>query len=351
MVQGLACGQLSTGHDVAVAAVLDRNAPEPPVVSAIRTHGGAVYAFRPPSRAYRAEQGLVGEACDRFRPDIVHTHGYRADVLHGRVARKRGIPTVTTVHGFTGGDWKNRLYERLQRRAHRRFDGVVAVSEPLKAELADAGVPSDRIYCIRNAWVRRPLLDRSAAREQLGLDANRIWVGFVGRLSREKGADIFVEAVARLDDARGAVIGTGSLRAALEARAEAADVAGRVRFIGMVPNAGRFMKALDVFVLSSRTEGTPIALLEAMAAGVPVVATRVGGVPDVVSEAEAKLVEPERPTELAAAIGALLADRRSAQARARRARRKLRAEFSPEVWISRYDRVYAQATAAASDRI
>src|SRR2546429_211481 len=82
----------------------------------------------------------VAAACNRLRPTIVHTDGYRPDVVDASVARRRGIPTVTTVHGFTGGGWKNGLYERLQRRAFRRLDAVVAASEPLKAQLTRAGV-------------------------------------------------------------------------------------------------------------------------------------------------------------------------------------------------------------------
>lgn len=346
-MEALAGQQVAAGHTVGVAAVLDEKAPEPPVLLGLRNRGSSVHTLRPPARAYRKEQALVGQVCDRLDPDIVHTHGYRADVLHGRVARDRGLPVVATVHGFTGGDWKNRFYEWLQRRAYRRYDAVVAVSQPLRAELADAGISSERLHCIPNAWVDdTDFLDRPEARDRLGLDPGGSWVGFVGRLGREKGADVFVDAFDHIDAGNGVMIGSGRLREKLERRAQARLGGVRIRFAGMVPDAGRLMKALDVFVLSSRTEGTPIALLEAMAAGVPVVATRVGGVPHVVSEDEALLVESERPRELAGAIAAVLADSEGARARAERARNRLLAELDPQRWIARYDRVYAEATAA-----
>jgi glycosyltransferase involved in cell wall biosynthesis len=108
----------------------------------------------------------------------------------------------------------------------------------------------------------------------------------------------------------------------------------------VVPDAARLFRALDVFVLSSRTEGTPMVLLEAMAAGVPIVATRVGGVPDIVGDAEARLIPPHDPIVLARAIRAVLADRSGARTRAAAAQIRLRRDFAPEPWVARYEAVY-----------
>src|SRR5437879_3131737 len=293
-------------------------------------------------RAYWRERRAVAALCRRIRPDVIHTHGVRPDVVDASVARKLGIPAVTTVHGFTGGGWKNRCYEWLQRRAFRRFGAVVAVSRPLVEGLARAGVPRARIHEVPNAWYETsPPLDRTAARIVLGLPQDGFVVGWVGGLSQEKGPDVVLDALLRVADLPlvVSVVGSGSERLRLQARARARGLSGIV-WHGSVPDAGRLFRAFDVFVLSSRTEGTPIVVFEAMAAEVPVVATRVGGVPDMLSSAEAVLVPPGDPGALEAEIRAVYRHPAAARGRGRRARERLEKQFSVEPWIERYDAVY-----------
>jgi glycosyltransferase involved in cell wall biosynthesis len=109
---------------------------------------------------------------------------------------------------------------------------------------------------------------------------------------------------------------------------------------GIVQNAGHALPAFDAFVLSSRTEGTPMVVLEAMAAGVPIIATRVGGIPQMLSEDEALLVEPENPTALANAIRAVYDDPTGAQARVLRAQERLQRDFGVAPWLERYESLY-----------
>jgi glycosyltransferase involved in cell wall biosynthesis len=290
------------------------------------------------------------EALASIRPDVIHTHGYRADIQGGGVARALRIPTVTTVHGFTGGGWKNRAYELLQRKAFRRFDAVVAVSRPLGRALAAGGVAASRIHVIPNAApVDRAPLDRSAARRELGLQSDGFVLGWVGRLSLEKGPDILVEALVELPgDITAVVIGKGRAEPMLRRLAAERGVTERIRWRGLVPDAGRLFAGFDCFVLSSRTEGTPIVLFEAMAAGAPIVATAVGGVPDVVSSREAVLVSPPDPAALAAGIIRVYADPRSASDRAAAARQRLGEERRVEPWVEQYDAVYRHLLASPS---
>jgi len=258
------------------------------------------------------------------------------------VARRLGRPVVTTLHGYTGGGWKNRFYQRLQSRRLRHFDAVVAVSRPLAEAARRHGVPIDRVHVVRNAWAGGAFLDRAAARVALGVPAEGFRVGWVGRLSREKGPDVTLEAMSYLLDLPVAlsIIGGGREAAALRTLAASCGVAERVAWHGIVPEAGSLLRAFDVVVLSSRTEGTPIVLLEAMAAAVPVVASCVGGLPDVVSSDEALLVAPDDPSACAAAVRAVYADRAGAERRARAAGARLEREFGRSAWLSCYEALY-----------
>jgi glycosyltransferase involved in cell wall biosynthesis len=343
VVQMLGRGLRALGHDVHVLALaLDQGAAQP-FLAPLSEAGVATRTLALSGRAYLPERAAIAQVVRELSPDVVHTHGYRPDVLDAAVARRLGVPVVTTVHGFTGGGWKNRCYEWLQRRAFRRFDAVVAVSRPLVARLERAGVPRSRIHVVPNAWQPiTPPLDRETARRALGVAPDAFALGWAGRLSHEKGADILLDALVHLTDLpiSVAVIGSGPEQRSLAVRAQRLGVGGLLRWHGTVPDAGRHFAAFDVFVLSSRTEGTPIVLFEAMAAGSPIVATRVGGVPDVVSAAEATLVASDDPVALAAAIRAVYGDAAVARARARCARERLLKDFTLPPWLGRYESIY-----------
>ncbi|HXF96799.1 MAG TPA: glycosyltransferase family 4 protein [Gemmatimonadales bacterium] len=325
-----------------VAVVIPAGHHPPCFLAPLRNGGIEVYTIEVPRRGYLRERAAIEQLCRRLRPDVVHTHGYRADVVDGPAARRLGIPVITTAHGFTGGGPKNRVYQWLQRRAWRRFDAVVAVSRPLMAQLA-RWVPSERLHCVPNAWYpAEPPLEPAAARRALGVGPDELRVAWVGRLSAEKGPDVLIEALARLRDIPVTVsfLGAGPLREALEAQAARLRVADRIRWHGLVPGAARLLPAFAALALTSRTEGTPIVLLEAMAAGVPIVATAVGGVPDVVSEREAVLVPPDDPEAVATALREVLAAGSRTHRRVEAARARLERDFPLAAWLERYERVY-----------
>ncbi len=349
VVQSLALGQAGAGEEVHVAAVLDQAHVGHPLLDTLAAGGVTTHPIVLPGRAYWRERAATLELGRRLRPSVVHTHGYRPDIVDAGAARRLRIPTVTTVHGFTGGGWKNRLYERLQRRAYRRFDAVVVVSRPLVERLIQDGVPPHRVHFVQNAWQEStPPLDRPAARRALGLRENGFLIGWVGRLSGEKGPDVLLDALVHLTDLpiSLSVLGNGSEQRSLAARAQRLGLERQVRWHGIVPDAGRYFAAFDVFVLSSRTEGTPIVLFEAMAADVPIVATRVGGVPDVVSAAEAALVTPDDPLALAVAIRTTYCDSAAGRERAQRARASLGRDFTTPPWVDRYAAIYRLVTRA-----
>jgi glycosyltransferase involved in cell wall biosynthesis len=262
--------------------------------------------------------------------------------VDGRAALSRGVPRVATVHGFTANGWKNRVYEWMQRRTYRSFSGVVAVSRGQLPLLLEAGTAEDRVRVIPNAWTEEcALLGRNEARAELGLEDDAFVVGWVGRFGREKGPDVLLDAVPYLD--AGAVvsmIGDGSMSAALREQAARVGCAERLRWHGSRDRAGRLFRAFDVLVLSSRTEGTPMVLFEAMAAEVPIVATAVGGVPDVVGVGEAVLVPSEDPVALARAIAEVRRDQVNARVRAAAALRRLHSAYALTPWLESYEAIY-----------
>jgi len=345
VVQMLAVAQREAGHDVGVIGVVAPGLTSHPFFAPLDQAGVEVFPTPVPDRSWLRESRALASTIRRVSPDVIHTHGYRGDVLAGLATRRLRLPLVSTAHGFTGGNRRNRLYEWLQVRSYRRGREVIAVSRPLRDVLASLSVPEHRLHAIKNAWRGgAPALDRGTARSELGLPAHSTVLGWVGRVSREKGADIALEALPHLDGVELTMIGDGPLRSTLERRASDLGISASVTWHGWVPRADRLLRAFDVVILSSRTEGTPIIALEALAARVPLVATCVGGVPDVVRQDEEALLVPSGdPAALARAVQRTLADREATLRRVEAGWARLESEFGADRWVVRHDSVYALA--------
>lgn len=338
----LAGGLKRQGHRTVLAAVFDAETEAHPVLlraAELRVEIRSVVS-RP--RAYLREYHQLRKTIDSVGPDVVHTHGYRADIVGGLAARRAGIPWVSTAHGFTGGNAKNLLYEWLQVRACRGADAVIAVSRPIRDRLERAGASRARILLLPNAWAPGRILPRAEARNRLAIPEGQFVVGWVGRLSREKGADVLLHALAGLPELpwQTAVVGDGRELEGLKAMALASGIGDRIRWHGTISNASALFAAFDVFVLSSRTEGTPITVLEAVAAGVPVVATSVGGVPEMFSQESLMLVPPGRPEAISAAVRDIFSDPAAARARSEAAYRELVHKFDLDAWIAAHLELY-----------
>ncbi|QDU21160.1 glycosyltransferase [Urbifossiella limnaea] len=242
--------------------------------------------------------------------EILLCHGYKANLL-GRVAARRvGVPAVAVSRGWTWQDRRVRAYEWLDRRHLRLMDHVVAVSEGQAARVRNwCGVPAGRVSVVRNSARLGAFATTEPARGRL-LDffprdsrVSRVVVA-AGRLSPEKGFGVLIDAataVLKADPVAGVVIfGEGVLRAELEQQVRARGLTGRVVLPGFRDDLDSLLAAADVVTLPSFTEGLPNVALEASAAGVPVVATAVGGTPEVIADGETGyLVQPGRPDELA----------------------------------------------------
>lgn len=335
------------GRDTAhVAAVLSPGDEEKhPFVGALEGAEIPVTRIVVGPRSYLREYRSLGALVARLQPRIIHTHGYRADVIGGAVARAHRVPTVSTVHGFTGGGRRNRFNQTVQCIALRRADAVVAVSRPLVDRLERAGVPRGKIRWIPNGFAPPAhTMTRAAARQLLGITADAIVAGWVGRLSHEKGPDVMLSALAQADGSwRLSMIGDGRENSRLREQAAKLGIGHRLVWHGAVPNAGELMPAFDAFVLSSRTEGTPIALFEAMYAKIPIVATQVGGVPDVLTSEHALLVPTDQPVTIAKALAELRLEPAAATRRSELAYDRVLRTFSADAWIEAVEEVYRLA--------
>ncbi|MGH3713101.1 MAG: glycosyltransferase family 4 protein [Micromonosporaceae bacterium] len=278
--------------------------------------------------------------------DVLHTHGYRADIIAAVIRPLlRGVPrwrSVVTVHGFIRTSPGLRVLSRLNESVLRQADVVIAVSSAEAQRLAKL---LRRPVCfIPNGVAGQDSVPRARAMAKLGSEPSRRVVAFLGRLSPEKRPDLFVDMagiVARDQPATDfVVIGSGSLLSEMQQRA-AAMTGSHVVFAGLVSNVASLMEAIDVLVCPSDTEGTPRAVIEAMLAGVPVVATRVGGVPDLIADGQTGvLVEPGSPSALAAAVNRLLRDETWARAIGDHARALALTSFSVEDMADRVAEAY-----------
>ncbi len=347
VVYALARGHAEVGHHVTVVSVADDEAS---CRFLDRFAGSDVQTMSlgAGGRVYLGERIAACSAFARIRPDVVHTHGLRPDVIDAGAARSIGIATATTVHGYTDSTLRNQVYGFVQRMCLRSFDAVVAVSTPLARVLASYVEPS-RLHVIPNGFMPSASpADRLIARSRLGVHDGRLLIGWVGRLSPEKGPDVALRALARLVQGTHpgplelAVLGNGPERPNLERLARQYGVESLVHWHGTRSDAPLLMAAFDVFVLSSRTEGTPMVLLEAMFAKTPIIATRVGGVPDMLTAEEALLVPSNDPDALASAIRSVLTNHDAASVRALKAADVLATRYDGRAWLDQYAALYGQ---------
>lgn len=285
----------------------------------------------------------------RKRFDLIHTHGYRADLIGLIVSKCFSLPIVATCHGYISNDRHLNLYNGLDVFLLRYFDRVIAVSDRMKKDLVGKRVDKGKIHVITNAVWDAAVADtngiRSKIRSRLGIGDREFVFGFVGRLSEEKGLDYLVEAVKRLPTGgegwRLILLGEGPQRGLLEKEVQGCGLGDKVLFVGFQADTAAWYPAMDAFVLPSLTEGTPMALLEAMANGLPVIASSVGGVPAILSSGEnGILVPPADPTGLVEAMQAVAGSRELRMKLSDGAIRSVRENHDVNSWIRKVSEVY-----------
>lgn len=288
-------------------------------LSEVRKRGFTTLALTHDFPQILAAIRALTETLRRDAADVLLCHGYKANILGRIAARRLGIPAVAVSRGWTGENRKVRGYEWLDRRHLRFMDRIVCVSDGQAAKVRRwCGVPDSRLSVIRNSARLGAFadIDPGARAKLLALfgttSVDRIVLA-AGRLSPEKGFAVLIDAASsflRSMPSAGVVLfGEGVLRPELEAGIRARGLTGRFAMPGFRTDLDRLIPAADVVVLPSFTEGLPNVALEASAAGVPVVATAVGGTPEVIADGSTGfLVPPGQPEALAARVTQLLAD-------------------------------------------
>jgi len=284
---------------------------------------------------------------------ILHTHGYRADVVGLLAARICRIRAVATIHGWTPVTNSLRLYERADLLALRFFDRIIAVSDMIRQGLIETGIRPSRVLTLNNAAPppdveytdRASARLREEARREFGLAEDDFVIGVVGRLSEEKGVRYFLDSLSLMKAsgfrARALIVGDGPDAEMLRGYALSHGLQDSAIFAGFKKDIIPVYAAVDCIALPSLTEGIPMVILEAFAYDRPVVATRVGGVPEVITDgSDGFLVEPCRPDQMAEKIMRLAGDRELRAGLTARGRVTLSTRFEPVAWARKNEDIY-----------
>ncbi len=332
----------------------DRRALAAQETAALRAAGVSVLALERRSSLSAAPWARLYALMRRERIDIVHAHMPRASIPGSLLARLAGVPVVIS-HEHGSILYGHPIRKFLDRNVVGRCsDVVLAVSDWDRRQIIDLeGIHAGRVQVFRNAILAFP--DRSRdVRGQLGAPGAAL-IGAVGRLDPVKGYDDLVRAVGLLKHQgraiRCVIAGVGPDQNRLQGLIDELHLADEVRLLGLREDVPDVLRALDVAVLPSHSEGAPLAVIEYMAAGAPIVASKVGGVPELIEDGvHGLLAQPHDPRRLAAAIGRLLDDRRLARRLGDAARERQRAELDLAVAVKRLEALYLELYARSRRR-
>lgn len=331
-----------------VGALNDQRNPHVEVLEKAKESGIATFSLQSNGRVDLAAIGRLRKYLIENRINLLHTHNYKSNLIGLMAAWFAGIPVVATAHGFTGSSKAVLLYEKIDKFVLKAFFKKVAVvtdamfpewKSPRKSVIAN-GVDVQRF--------KRDETSRQQIRKEFGIKDGEVLIATVGRLSKEKNQELLLDAAVRLlqkyNHMKILIVGDGPEMAALRAKVRSDRIEDKVIFTGVLGNLAPVYQAMDIFVLPSLTEGVPLVILEAMASRIPIVATRVGGIPGIITDGKTGiLAAPGRADELAAKIEIFLNDRQKREESAQTAFRFVNENFSQEKMFERYRRFYREA--------
>jgi glycosyltransferase involved in cell wall biosynthesis len=312
-------------------------------------HGIACEAYVPTGRLGLAPMlRRLKAMLSRESRAIVHSHGYKPDILLAALGVPRRLPCFATCHSWYSETVKLKALEFLDKRAVRRFDHVVAVSEEICRDLRASGMPINRLSKIDNG-ISVPTLDahtREAIRAEWRVSPGEKLIVQIGRFAKSKRNSMLLKALVVLSGdvkAKVALVGDGEERSALVEYARSVGLDGRVIFAGYRRDAAAIMEAADALVITSNKEGLPIVVLEAMAVGCPIIATAVGSIPEVLSPESAWIVPVDDDAALVQALREALGATSPARARAAEAKSVFLRSYARDVMGRRYLNLYEHA--------
>jgi len=337
------------GHEVGLVA-----ASEPRLMEGAKTLGVKIFSnphFVRPIRPWEDLQALwpVLRAIRRFNPDIVHAHSTKAGYVARFACMLLRKSVIFTAHGwaFTEGRnmWKRRLLALAEQLAAKVTAKIICVSKhdrdlALRWKVARP----DQLIVIHNGIDPQPFLkaDGASLRQEQGLEKATV-LTFVGRLAPQKDPLTLLEVVKKLPEAVLLLVGDGELRPLVERSIRKLGLVDKARLLGQRSDVPRILAASNIFVLSSRWEGLPYTIIEAMMAGLPVVATEVGGVPELVEDGVTGfLVPPRDPEALAEALQKLIADPELRRRMGQAGHEKALKEFTLARMLRETEKVYQE---------
>lgn len=337
----LAKGLKGAGFEVLAACNFDATTMEE-----LRDEGIKVCPFHLPGEiqphmdAIRAVE--IANMIVKHGVDVLHCHGFKAGVV-GRVgAILAGCPKVYTVHNSVLSSFhgmRRTMLSKIEKALTRRTEGIVAVSNALKLELErECGIPGDKVTVIYNG-ISLPLVGKGQnVRRRLGIKPEAVVVGSVARLIPSKGIHYLLDAIPLIknccENVCFMIVGDGPYERALKMRTEDLGIEDDVIFTGYVTPVWDYLDAMDVFVLPSLSEGLSVSILEAMAMGKPVIASSVGGIPEIITHGKnGYLVPPGDPAALACAIICLIKNAHLRESLACKGRERVMTHFLVEKMV------------------
>ncbi len=282
------------------------------------------------------------------RIDVIHSHGYMPDFFGLVAAKLAKRPIVSTVHGWTSSTRSVMAYEYIQKKILRYFDIVIPVSQQINDDLLQSKISPSRLRKLNNIVAFDDFSDENTVtdlKERYKIGPRTQTLGVIGRLSKEKGHIFLLQALAMIrkdfPDIRLFIIGDGDQEAKLRQFVKAEKLDHQVHFCGFQNDVFQFYRLIDIFVLPSLTEGIPLVLLEAMYFNKPIVATDVGGVPELIKNGyNGALVRPRDSSALSEAILKLLQNRHYAKKLAENAHESFLRTNNPNKWIKIIQEIY-----------